>query len=145
MRRFAASPINKYYFAGQGAVEFALAATVFLLLTFAIIEMAMVVYSYNTISHAARECVRYAIVHSPTGPSPATAAQIEATTVAYADLPAPNQLTSSNVTISWPADPNMPSLHDAQCSISLNYSLGVPFLPRKTLTLTATARMLVSQ
>jgi Flp pilus assembly protein TadG len=145
MRRFGAPPLNGYYPRGQAAVEFALAATVFLLLTFAIIEMAMVVYSYNTISHAARECVRYAIVHSPTGPSPASAAQIEATTVAYADLPAPNQLTSNNVTISWPADPNMPSLKDAQCSISLNYSLGVPFLPPKTLRLTATARMLVSQ
>ena len=45
-------------------------ATIFLMLMFAIIEMAMVVYSYNTISHAARECVRYAIVHSPTGPNP---------------------------------------------------------------------------
>src|SRR5271163_800727 len=48
---------------GTGAVEFALAAAAFLLLMFSIIEMALLVYSYNTISHAARECVRYAIVH----------------------------------------------------------------------------------
>ena len=61
--------------------EFALGTTVFLLLMFAAIEMAMVVYSYNTISHAARECVRYAIVHSPTGPSPATTAQIKTATI----------------------------------------------------------------
>jgi Flp pilus assembly protein TadG len=125
--------------------EFALSATVFLMLTFAIIEMAMVVYSYNTISHAARECVRYAIVHSPTGPNPATTAQIKNIAVSYADLPAPNQLTPSAITVTWPADANLPSQQDAQCTISLNYSLRIPFLPSRTLPLTATARMLVSQ
>ena len=117
----------------------------FFMLMFAIIEMAMVVYSYNTISHAARECVRYAIVHSPTGPDPATAAQIKGITVIYADLPAPNQLVPGDVTVTWPADPNLPSSDDAQCTIALNYSLRIPFLPSKTLPLTATARMLVSQ
>jgi hypothetical protein len=101
------------------------------------------VYSYNTISHAASECVRYAIVHSPTGPSPATAAQIQSAT--YADLPAPNQLKSSNVTVTWPADPGLPSEQDAQCTVALNYTLRIPFLPPKTLPTTATARMLVSQ
>jgi hypothetical protein len=105
----------------------------------------MVVYSYNSISHAARECVRYAIVHSPTGPNPSTTSQIQTVTVQYADLPAPNQLVPGDITITFPADPNLPTQKDAQCSISLNYSLRLPFLPSKTLPLTATARMLVSQ
>jgi len=126
-------------------VEFAMAATVFLLLMFAIIELAMVVYSYNSISHAARECVRYAIVHSPTGPDPSTTSQIQKVTVLYADLPAPNQLLPGDVNVTFPADPNLPSEQDAQCTVSLNYSLRIPFLPSKTLPLTATARMLVSQ
>ncbi len=126
-------------------VEFAMAATIFLLLMFAIVELGMVVYSYNTISHAARECVRYAIVHSPTGPAPATTAQIQTATITYADLPAPNQLVPGDVAITWPADPNLPLSKDAQCTIALNYSLRIPFLPSRTLPLTATARMLVSQ
>jgi Flp pilus assembly protein TadG len=130
---------------GTGTTEFALGATVFLLLTFAIVEMAMVVYSYNTISQAARECVRYAIVHSPTGPSPATVTQIKNITVGYAILPAPNQLTPSGVAVTWPADPNLPSSDDAQCTVSLNYNLQIPFMAPRTLPLTATARMLVSQ
>jgi len=130
---------------GTGMVEFAMGATIFLMLMFAIIELAIVVYSYNTISHAARECVRYAIVHSPTGPNPATTSQIQNITVSYADLPAPNQLVPGDVTVTWPADPNLPSSDDAQCTIALNYSLRIPFLPPKTLPLTATARMLVSQ
>jgi Flp pilus assembly protein TadG len=144
MRRPCTSPLAKRT-SGEGMTEFALGATVFLLLMFAIIEMAMVVYSYNSISHAARECVRYAIVHSPTGPNPATTSQIKSIAVAYADLPAPNQLVPGDVTVTWPADPNLPSQQDAQCSVSLNYSLRIPFLPSKTLPLTATARMLVSQ
>jgi Flp pilus assembly protein TadG len=145
MKASAGSRLGTRLFVGEGGVEFALAATIFLLLSFAIIEMALAVYSYNTISNAARECVRYAIVHSPTGPSPATTAQIKAVTVAYADLPSPNQLVASDVTVTWPADPNLPSSDDAQCIVALNYSLRIPFLPSKTLPLTATARMLVSQ
>jgi len=40
----------------------------------------------------------------------------------------PNQLIPGDMTVTWPADPNLPSQQDAQCSISLNYSLQVPFL-----------------
>lgn len=130
---------------GTAAVEFALAAMVFLLLTFSIIEMALLVYSYNTISHAARECVRYAIVHSPTGPDPATVSQIQNVTIGYADLSSPNQLTTSGVTVTWPADPSLPGQQDAQCKVFLNYVLRIPFLPLVTLPLSATSRMLVSQ
>lgn len=126
-------------------VEFAMAASIFLMLTFAIIELAMAVYSYNSISHAARECVRYAIVHSPTGPNPSTTSQIQKVTVLYAALPAPNQLVPADVTVTFPADPSLPSQKDAQCTVALSYSLRIPFLPSKTLPLTATARMLVSQ
>jgi Flp pilus assembly protein TadG len=128
-----------------GMVEFAMGATIFLMLMFATIELGMGVYSYNTITHAARECVRFAIVNSPTGDNPATTTQIQRVTVGYANLAAPNQLTKSGVAVSWPNDPNLPSQQDAHCTISLNYSLRVPFLPSKTLPLTATARMLVSQ
>jgi Flp pilus assembly protein TadG len=133
------------YASGSGMVEFALGGTVFFLLTFAIIELALVVYSYNTISHAARECVRYAIVHSPTGPNPATTSQIQNVTISYADLPSPNQLTASAITVTWPADSNLPLKDAAQCSIALNYLLQVPFLASATIPLTASARMLVSQ
>ena len=130
---------------GTAAVEFALAATVFLLLTFSTIEMALLVYSYNTIGHAARECVRYAIVHSPTGPDPVTVSQIQNITIGYADLPSPNQLTASGITVTWPADPSLPAQQDAQCMVSLNYVLRIPFLPLVTLPLSVTSRMLVSQ
>jgi Flp pilus assembly protein TadG len=143
--RWALFSMSAKHSTGTAMVEFAFAATVFLMVTFATFEMALVVYSYNTISHAARECVRYAIVHSPTGPNPATAAQIEQITINDAAMPTSGALTAQSIAVTWPADPNMPSQKDAQCTISLNYGLGIPFLPSKTLPLTATARMLVSQ
>jgi Flp pilus assembly protein TadG len=128
--------------AGQTMAEFALAATAFVLLMFGLIDMALLVYNYNTVCSAAREAVRYAIVHSPTGPNPATTAQIQQVAINWA--PELN-LTASNITVSWPADSNLPSEDDAKVAISYNYKLAIPFLTVRTLTLTSTSQMLVSQ
>ena len=123
-------------------VEFAMVASVFLLLLFGIMEMGFAVYNYNTACSAAREAVRYAIVHSPTGPNPATTSQIKQVAINYA--PALN-LTPSDINVTFPADPNLPSQDDAQVTISYNYHLQVPFLSPVTLKLTSTSQMLVSQ
>jgi Flp pilus assembly protein TadG len=47
---------------GQALVEFALALPVFILVLVGIFDMGRAIYSYNTISNAAREAVRLAIV-----------------------------------------------------------------------------------
>lgn len=122
--------------------EFAWSATAFLLLMFGLMQMGLAVYNYNTACAAAREAVRYAIVHSPTSPNPATTSQIQQVAINYA--PALN-LTSSDISVSWPADPNLPSLKDARVAISYNYQLEIPFLSTVTLTLTSSSQMLVSQ
>jgi hypothetical protein len=49
---------------GQGMVEFALMATVLLLLTMGVVDLSMSVWEYNTVSYLAREGARYAIVPS---------------------------------------------------------------------------------
>jgi Flp pilus assembly protein TadG len=128
--------------AGQAAVEFALVATVFLLTLFAIMSLGLAVYKYNTLCSAAREAVRYAIVHGPTSVSPSTTAQIQQ--VAINQAPGLN-LKTSDITVSFPADPNNSAQKDAQVKISYNYSPPIPFMRRVTLTLTSTAQMLVSQ
>ena len=58
---------------GQALVEFMLSATFILLLTVAVLEMAEFIYTYGVMADAAKEGVRYAIVHgansgSPNGP-----------------------------------------------------------------------------
>ena len=62
--------------AGQAMVEFAMVVSVFLLMLFGIMLMTLTVSYYNTVNSAAREAVRYAIVHSPNSANPATTAQI---------------------------------------------------------------------
>lgn len=63
---------------GQSLVEFALVIPLFLVLLFAIVDVGRVVWASNTLSNAAREATRFAIVHGgsksntcPVGP-PAT-------------------------------------------------------------------------
>jgi Flp pilus assembly protein TadG len=59
---------------GQALVEFALTAVFMMVLIISIIEMSMLLYTYSVVADAAKEGVRYAIVHgshnsSPSGPT----------------------------------------------------------------------------
>ncbi len=128
--------------AGQTMVEFALVASVFLLLLFGVMQMALTVYNYNTVCSAAREAVRYAIVHSPSSANPATTAQIQQIAVNNAVGLDSSQLT---VTVSWPSDANLPLQKDAQVKVSYLYQLRIPFVTPVSLTLASTSQMLVSQ
>jgi Flp pilus assembly protein TadG len=131
----AASTARRRRQAGQAMVEFGLVATLFLLLLFGIMDTAYAVFCYNSVASAAREAVRYAVVHGPKSPSPATTLQIQQ--VAVNAAPGVN-LKTSDVTVTWPADPNLP-LQDAQVRISFNYQMLM------SLTLTSSSRMVVSQ
>ena len=137
-----ASPGSRSHPSGQAMVEFGIVASVFLLLLFGIMQMAFTVYNYNTVCSAAREAVRYAIVHSPMSAKPATTSQIQQIAKDYAVALDPSLLT---VNVSWPNDANLPSQKDAQVQVSYQYSLQIPFLAPVTLTLASTSKMLVSQ
>jgi Flp pilus assembly protein TadG len=127
---------------GQALGEFAIVSTVFFMLIFGIVEACFAVYNYNMITSAATEAARYAIVHSPTSADPATTSQIQQVAVdAAPDL----ALSASDITVSWPTDPNLPSKQDAEIQISYPYTLKIPFISPKTLTFTSTSQMLVAQ
>jgi Flp pilus assembly protein TadG len=133
--------------AGQTFAEFGLVAVVFFLLLFAVIKMAQTIFDYATICEAAREAARYAIVHCPTSvcsssPNPATDAQIQQ--VAINAAPSLG-LTTSEVSVNWPADSNLPSQTDAQIIISYPYTLSIPLMSSISLTLKGASQMLVSQ
>ncbi len=116
--------------------------SVFLLLLFGIMQMALTIYNYNTVCSAAREAVRYAIVRSPTSANPATTAQIQQIAINTAVGLNTSQLT---ITVSWPADANLPSQSDARVKVSYQYQLQIPFFAPVTMTLASTSQMLVSQ
>ena len=127
---------------GATMVEFAMTATVCFTLLFGVMEMSSAVYSYHMVSTAAREGVRYAIVHSPTSANPATTDQIQDYAKTYASGLDVSQLT---VTASFPSDPRLVTQKDAQVVVTYNYPLNIPFISPVTLSLTSTSKMLVSQ
>jgi Flp pilus assembly protein TadG len=137
-----ALPYKSSGYRGQGTVEFALTASVFFLLTFAVIQMGLVIYTYNTLASATRDAVRYATMHGPNRTP--TAQQSDVKTVLLNNAA---DLNASNLTVNltWPADANMPSQSDAKLNVSYNYQVQIPFASTVTLTLIATSQMLVEQ
>jgi len=131
------------YGRGQASVEFALAGVAFLLLLFAIMEMALAVLAYNTISFAASEAVRYgSAVQAANQNTASTNTAIQ--NVAIAAAPDLN-LTSGNVAVTWSTDSLITSRNDIAVTISYNYPLSIPFLKATTLPLTSTSKMMASQ
>ena len=142
MERHGATVSKRRHQAGQTTLEFAMVGSVLLLIMFAVMQMGTLLFTYNTIADAARESARYAIVHSPTSAHPAATSQIQQVAI---DAAGGLNLTTSNVAVSWPPDPNLPSQTDALIQISYGYSLQIPFMSSVTLTLTSSSQMVVSQ
>jgi Flp pilus assembly protein TadG len=125
--------------AGQSLIEFSLSALVVLTLIINIMNVGYGVFCYHTIAYAARAAVRYAVVHGPSSPHPATDSQIQQ--VAASSAPGVS-LSTSNITVSWPTDPRISTKKDAKVTVSMPYTL---YIPPTSLTLTSTSQMLVSQ
>lgn len=128
--------------AAQSLVEFALVASIFLLLLFAILQLSLAVLTYNTVCFAAREAARYGMVHGPNSPNPATNAQIQQ--IAINAAPSLN-LQASNITVNWVTDPNLPSKQDVQVKVTYSYAIQIPFVTPVTANFVTTSQMLVSQ
>jgi Flp pilus assembly protein TadG len=126
----------------QAMVEFALVASVFLLLLFATMQLALAVLSYNSVSFAAREAARCAMVHGPSSPNPATTTQIQQ--IAINAAPSLN-LSAGNVSVNWITDPNLPSKKDVQVQVTYTFQLQIPFANAVTPNIVGTSQMLVSQ
>lgn len=129
---------------GQALVEFAVVGTLFFALMLGIMQMAELIFSYNTISDAAREATRAAIVHGETSSFDSTIQQV-------AINAAPSlHLTTGDVAVSFPTDVNVPSGIDAKVVITYVspiklVALLLPGHVTPSFTLTATSQMPVSQ
>jgi Flp pilus assembly protein TadG len=65
------------YLNGQTYAEFMMVVLPTLMFIFGIISFAMTVYTYSFLSNAARDAVRYAVVHGSKSTSPASADDIQ--------------------------------------------------------------------
>jgi len=108
---------------GASLLEFAIAATVFLTVLFAIVEFGRALWVHNALSDAARRGARYAVMHK--------ASDIEDVKkiVVYGDLtsttPILENLSTSNVTVTY----NAFNLDSGTASVSVQGYQFQPILP----------------
>jgi len=124
---------------GTSLLEFAIAATVFLTVLFAIVEFGRALWVHNALSDAARRGARYAVLHN------ASAAEDVKKIVVYGDLtsttPILENLSTSNVTVTYNAfnldsGTASVSVHDYQFQPVLPLLVGSITMPNYTTTLT---------
>jgi hypothetical protein len=128
---------------GQALVEFAIVSIVFLMVVFAIMDFALLLQSWVTVQHAAREGARYAVTgqvacNGVTDDRPACITQVakRATTGLYGGGESGSEVAVSYE--SWDyengfADPPKPNDPGAQCDaievdVSYTYHFVTPFL-----------------
>lgn len=148
---------------GGTLVETALSMTLLLSLIFGIIEVGLMLYSYHFISNAAREGTRYAIVrgsswgttcgsYSSSGCT-ATTTQIQQyiRSLGFPGIdPAKLSVTpTSSLTVGGSSCSPFTSCNAAsnvvQVKVTYNFPFSVPFVSPRTLSMSSTSQMVISQ
>jgi Flp pilus assembly protein TadG len=133
---------------GNSLVEFALTLPALCLFFFVFMETALALYTRDLIAECAREGSRYAMVRGascPTSANPTcevTATQVN-TYVSALKYPNIGGGTMSVVT-TYPDGDESPGSH-VQVSITYNFPITMPFVPKHTLTLTSTSKVVILQ
>ncbi len=144
---------------GSSIVEFAMGASILFSVIFGVMAICLAIYSYNVTAELAREATRYAIVRGTSCNSfsdcNVTKAQLQ-THVQSIGFPGINP---ANLTLTaptgWSAYPAgsicQPS---AACNnpgnlvtvtVTYQFPLVIPFVPSRTLSMSSTASMVISQ
>lgn len=135
---------------GAMLLEFSMSIWASFLVTFLIFEFCMVVYTYSVLSNAAREGVRYAIVHGVdssacsgpgSGCSDPTGANVTASVKSFANV-CFHDISGITVTPSWPDGTATPS-NRVMVTISYPYVayLTLPGFNPPTMQVTAEGRV----
>lgn len=124
---------------GASLLEFAIAATVFLTVLFAVVEFGRALWAHNALSDAARRGARYAVMHK------ATDVEDVKKIVVYGDLtettPMLENLTTANVNVDYSGF-NLDggtvsvSVHDYNLQLVLPFVVSSITMPNYTTTLT---------
>jgi Flp pilus assembly protein TadG len=137
--------------AGASIVEFALASIILFALVFGVMAICFALYSYNVVSEAAREATRYAIVRGSACKSfasacPAIQGDIQ-TYVQGLGFPLINTNAPSpalTAVASWPNGNKNPG-NPVQVTVTYTFPLGIPFMPSRSLNMSSTSQMIISQ
>lgn len=139
---------NKKRERGSSLLEFAIAATVFLTVLFAVVEFGRALWVHNALSDAARRGARYAVLHK------ATDIDDVKKIVVYGDLtettPLLENLSTDNVTVTYDSF-NLDggtvsvSVHDYDFQLILPLLVSSIHMPNYTTTLTGESAGLIPE
>lgn len=138
---------------GQSLVEAAFTISILAMTVIGIMQVGMALHSFDTVADAARDGARYAMVHgsSCTG-CIATSSSIQ-THVQNSGLLLPN-VSTVNVTTTWPdtgssctpsSNPCNNKGNNVKVKVSYPFQMVIPFIPLRTLNLSSTSEMVISQ
>lgn len=123
---------------GQTYAEFMVVVLPTVGVLFAIISLAMTVYTYSFVANAARDGVRYAIVHGSRSSSPASSSDIQT----YVRNEAQG-ITPSSISVSTTWNPNNSPGSTVNVQVSYTYHPFYPFA-NVSLPLSSSAQMVIS-
>lgn len=147
--------------AGSPIVEFAMASSILFSLVFGIMAICVALYTYNVTAEIAREATRYAIVRG----SACTSKTFSNCNIDQDGLQTHVRdvggtfpgITPSSLTVTASATSatgtictakltpcNKPG-NPVQVTVTYTFPLSIPFVPRRTLTMSSTSQMLISQ
>jgi hypothetical protein len=143
---------------GAGLVEMALSIAMLLSLVLGIMELSMALYTFHFVSEAARDGSRYAIVRGSSCPAilpgcPASGTGVDVETyLRNQGFPTINPGLLSAVP-SWPSTgATCPSSGPCDSPgnlvkvvVTYQFPLSIPFLPTRTLSMSSTSQMVISQ
>lgn len=123
---------------GQTAAEFAMIALPLLMLTFGILVCGMAVYNYNFVCDAARDGVRYAIVHGSDASPAATSTDIQNYVLAEA-----HGMNKSDFSVSTTWSPNNSPGSVVSVTVTYNFEPLFP-MSNAVLPLSSSSQMVIS-
>ena len=117
---------------GSTLVEYSIAATVFIMAIFAVLEFGRALWAHNALTDAARRGARYAVLHLPSGTEDANIKNL----VVYGNVAGGTQpllpgLSTANVTVSRSADF---SVNRGTATVSITgyeFKFVLPMVPKK--------------
>ena len=143
---------------GSASIEFAASASVLFLTLIGLMQICLAIYTYHYVSEAAREGARYAMVRGSACSGFASACPAASSDVQtyVRGLGYPGIVSSKmTVTTTWAAYPTGSSCTPsstcnnpgnlATVKTSYAFPLSIPWGPSRTLTMTSTSAMVISQ
>jgi Flp pilus assembly protein TadG len=147
---------------GTALFEFAWSASLLLSIIFGIMAASVARYSFNYVSDVTREATRYAIVRGNTFTTDCTSPGFATCTAQPEDISAYVKglgfpgINTSNVTVSstWltsagaacgTGDPCKSPGNLVKVTVTYSYPFSIPFVSKRTLSMTSTSRMVIAQ